>query len=61
MRKIRKVKVIRVYSPDGEIHHVLVDGENASTNGVNGEYSEAEIRKIAKEEASKPLLLIREE
>jgi hypothetical protein len=56
---MRRLKVFRVDSPDGEIH-LIIDETRAS------EHSEcftdvAEIKKVSRTEAAKPLVLFREE
>jgi len=56
-----KTRVVREQSPNGEIHLILPEAKFVG-NRKNAEYfDEAEIRKIMKKEASKPLLLLREE
>jgi hypothetical protein len=57
--KMRKLKVFRVDSPDGEIH--LVIKETQSSENSECLLDMAEIKKIAKKEAAKPLVLFREE
>ena len=56
---IKKLRVYRVDSPDGEIHFVIEETQAS-------EHSEcftnvAEIKKISRTEAAKPLDLVREE
>lgn len=57
----KKLRLIRKRSSNGEIHLILQESR-FDENSRNSEYlDEAEIRKIMKEEASKPLLILREE
>jgi len=56
-----KSRVVRKQSPNGEIHFIFSEAKFVGTR-KNAEYfDEAEIRKIMKKEAVKPLLLLREE
>jgi hypothetical protein len=56
-----RVKAHRVDSPNGEIHFILKDSQSfeRSANPKNGEI--AEIKRITRKEAEKPLFLLREE
>jgi hypothetical protein len=56
---MKRLRVYRVDSPDGEIHLVLEETE-ASEN-CECFTDMAEIKKISKKEAAKPLDLVREE
>jgi hypothetical protein len=56
---MKRLKIYRVDSPNGEIHLVIEETETS-------EHSEcftdvAEIKKVSRKEASKPLVLFREE
>ena len=56
---MKSLKVHRVNSPDGEIHLII---ENAKDfEGSECFADVAEIKKISREEASKPLVLLRKE
>jgi hypothetical protein len=57
----KKLQVIRKRSSNGEIHLILQES-GLDENGKNAEdFGEDEIREIMKKEASKPLLILREE
>jgi hypothetical protein len=57
----KKLQVIRKRSSNGEIHLILQE-YRLDENRKNAEdFGEDEIRKIMKKEASKPLLILREE
>jgi len=57
----KKLRLIRKRSSNGEIHLILQESR-FDENSRNSEYlDEAEIRKIMRKEASKPLLILREE
>jgi hypothetical protein len=54
---VKKLRVVRVDSPDGNIHYLLQESwiSKASKNGTN--FDIAEIKKITKKDAAKPLLI----
>ena len=56
-----KSRVVRKQSPNGEIHLILPESMFDETKGTAEDFDKAEIRKIMKKEASKPLLLLRAE
>ena len=57
----KKLHLIKKRSSNGEIHLILNESRFLE-NGLDFEYlDEIEIRKIMKKEASKPLLIMREE
>jgi hypothetical protein len=57
----KKARVVMERSSNGEVHLIFLESRFNET-GKNAEYfDEAEIKKIMKEEAVKPLLLLREE
>ena len=58
---LRKPRVVREESPNGEIHFILQEAKFDETRKNSEDFDEAEIRKIMKKEASKPLLLLRAE
>ena len=49
----------RVVSPNGEVHYVVEESEFLERTGHIEYFDGSEIRKITKQEASKPLFLIR--
>jgi hypothetical protein len=55
-----KSRVVRKRSLNGEIHLILPESMFVETKETE-DFDEAEIRKIMKKEASKPLLLLRAE
>ena len=56
---MRRLKVFRVDSPDGEIHLVIQETQGSENSECLVDM--AEIKKVAKKEAIKPLVLFREE
>ncbi len=57
---LRKSRAVRERSPNGESHFILPERLFDET-GKTAEDFEAEMRRITKREASKPLLLLRAE
>jgi hypothetical protein len=57
---LRISQAVRKRSPNGEIHFILPE-QLFDETGETAEDVEAELRKITKREASKPLLLLRAE
>jgi len=57
----KKLEVARVYSPNGEIHFILREYRADESFKNRKDFDEAKVKKIMKKEASKPLLLLREE
>ena len=57
----KKSHVIREQSSNGEIHLILRESRFDENNKNAEDLDEAEIRKIMRKEASKPLLILREE
>jgi hypothetical protein len=57
----RKLEAVRIRSQDGEIHFILRESriDKGFENGKD--FDEARVKRIMKKEASKPLLLLREE
>jgi chemotaxis receptor (MCP) glutamine deamidase CheD len=53
--------VIREKSLNGEIHFILPESKSDENKKNAENFDEAEIRKLMKKEAAKPLLLLREE
>jgi hypothetical protein len=57
----KKLEVARVYSQNGEIHFILREYRADESFKNRKDFDEAKVKKIMKKEASKPLLLLREE
>jgi hypothetical protein len=54
------MEIVKIVSPNGEVHFILK--EHSGRNCMNFcRVDEAEVRCIMKEQAAKPLLLLREE
>ena len=56
-----RVKAHRVDSPNGEIHFILKDPQSDERNANLKDAEIAEIKRITRKEAEKPLILLREE
>ena len=56
-----KARVVRGQFVNGEIHLILLEPKFDETKKNTKDFDEAEIRKTMKNEASKPLLLLRTE
>jgi hypothetical protein len=56
-----KARAVRKRSPNGETHFILPEYPYGETGKTAEYFDEAEIRRITKKEASKPLLLLRAE
>jgi hypothetical protein len=56
---MRRLKVFRVDSPGGEMHFVIEVTEVSENSECFVDITE--IKKVAKKEAAKPLVLVREE
>jgi hypothetical protein len=56
---MKRLKVCRVDSPDGEIH--LVIEETQASEPYECLADAAEIKKVSRKEAAEPLVLLREE
>lgn len=56
-----KLRLVRKQSLNGEIHLIFPEPKFVETRRNAEDLDEAEIRKIMKKEAVKPLLLLREE
>jgi hypothetical protein len=57
---VKKYGILRTQSSDGEIHLILSELELNDTSKNRSELDETQIRKIMKDEAQKPLHLLRE-
>jgi arginine repressor len=58
---MKTLQVVRVNSNDGDTHYVFLDTQSSKKNLHAQDYDEIEIKKVSKQEASKPLILIRAE
>ena len=58
---MRRLRACRVDSANGEIHFILEEPQARGYSEHFKYYDAAEIRKISKKEAIKPLVLLREE
>jgi hypothetical protein len=56
-----KSRVVRKQFLNGEIHLIITESKFDENRKKTEDFDEAEIRKIMKKEATKPLLLLREE
>ena len=59
--RLSKSRVVREKSLNGEIHFILPESKFDETKKNAENFDDAEIRKLMKKEATKPLLLLREE
>jgi hypothetical protein len=58
---MRRLRARRVDSANGEIHFVLEEPQASEHSERFKNYDAAEIKKISRKEATKPLVLLREE
>jgi hypothetical protein len=58
---MKKIEVTKVCCMNNEIHLVILEHENVSCSNKCEVFSVAEVKKVMKEEAAKPLLLLRAE
>lgn len=58
---MKKVKANKVYSANGEIHFVLEEAFASAHSPKFKKFEKAEIKRLSREEALKPLALFREE
>jgi hypothetical protein len=58
---VKRLKAYRVDSPNGEIHFVLKDAQSSEHTSNLKDSEIAEIKRITRKEAEKPLILLREE
>jgi len=61
MTSLSKSRAVRKRSPNGEIHFILPEYTYDETGTTAETFDEAEMRRITRKEASKPLLLLRAE
>jgi len=57
---VKRYEILRTQSSDGEIHLILGELELNNSSKDRSELDETQIRKIMKDEAQKPLHLLRE-
>ena len=58
---MKKLQIVRICSSEGEIHFILLD---IAADGISQERKSidaSEVKEMMKEQAAKPLLLLREE
>jgi hypothetical protein len=58
---MKHIQVVRVESPNGDIHFVLLDSALSEKCENSEDYNEAEVKKASKSDALKPLILARTE
>jgi hypothetical protein len=56
---VKKLRVVRVDSPDGETHYLLQESRILEPSENSKDFDQDEIKKIAKRDAAKPLLIVR--
>jgi len=59
--KLSKARVVKVQSRNGEIHLILQDSSIVDTGESAENFDEVELKRIMRNEVSKPLLLLRSE
>ena len=60
MITVKKYQMVRTESPDGEIHLILTELKLDDDSNNRNVLDEIQIKKIMKDEAQKPLHLLRE-
>jgi len=58
---MKKLRVKKVDSPDGEIHFILEEFQPSEHSECLQDFDLAEIKRLSTKEAAKPLILFREE
>lgn len=58
---MKQVRVVRVDSPNGETHFVLLESQLSENYEIAEDFDEAKIKEASKKDASKPLVLVRSE
>ena len=58
---MKRLRACRVDSPNGEIHFVLDEPQASEHSECFKDYDVAEIKRISRKEAAKPIVLFREE
>ena len=58
---MKKLQIVRTCSSDGEIHFILLDVAADRTSQERKSVDTSEVKEIMKEQAARPLLLLRGE
>ena len=58
---MKQVRVVRVDSLNGDTHFVLLESQLPDSGEIAEELDEVEIKRTSKQDASKPLVLVRSE
>jgi hypothetical protein len=58
---MKRLRACRVDSPNGEIHFVLDEPQASEHSECFKDFDTAEIKRISRKEAAKPIVLFREE
>lgn len=58
---MKKLQIVKTCSPDGEVHFILMDIAVDRGFEKHSSIDKSEVKEIMKEQAAKPLLLLREE
>lgn len=58
---MRRLRARKVDSPNGEVHFILEEPQVSEHSEPFRDYDAAEIKKVSRKEAAKPLVLLREE
>ena len=58
---MRRLRARKIDSPNGEVHFILDEPQVSEHSERFRDYDAAEIKKVSRKEASKPLALFREE
>lgn len=58
---MKRLRACRVDSPNGEIHFVLDEPQASEHSECFKDFDAAEIKRISRKEAAKPIVLFREE
>jgi len=58
---MKKLQIVRTCSSDGEIHFILLDIAADKISQDRKSFDTSEVKEIMKEQAARPLLLLREE
>jgi len=61
MLQMKKLQIVRTCSSDGEIHFILLDVAADRPSQERKSVDTSEVKEIMKEQAARPLLLLREE
>jgi hypothetical protein len=61
MPQMKKLQIVRTCSSDGEIHFILLDIAVDKISQDRKSIDTSEVKELMKEQAAKPLLLLREE